>query len=220
MKGKKSIIVSIVLLLLFALLTILLMFGPTNYIGETNKEIGLVSLNEKYSYLEYNKVLDFISDIPLFLSIAIIGILAVLGAIQLVKRKSLFKVDKGITIFGIFIVILAGFWIVFDKFLVVNYRPILINGEVEASYPSTHILLVTFTILSSISILYKYLKNRKVIIIFNLIGSLLISVTFAFRLASGMHWFTDCVGGMLLGLSLYCLYIALKKEKMIEKENL
>ena len=219
MKSKKSIIVSITLFLVFSLLTLLLIYEDVNFVGETNKEVGLSGINEKYSYLEYNKVVDIISDIPLFLSIELIGVLAVTGFIQLIKRKSLFKVDKDITIFGVFIIVLAIFWIAFDKFFIINYRPILIDGEVEPSYPSTHILIVTFTMLSSISILYKYLKNRKIIIVMNLISSLLISITFVLRLASGMHWFTDCLGGMILGLSMYCLYVALKKEKLIEEEK-
>lgn len=214
MKGKKSIFVSMILLVIFVLFTVLVKFEDVNFIGETNKEVGLSTINEKFSYPEYNKKYDYISDVPLILSIAIVGIIAVFGFIQLLKRKSLFKVDRGIIIFGIYIGVLAALWYLFDEVLIVNYRPILIDGNVEASYPSTHILLVTFTLLSAPSVLYDYYKNRKVVIALSLVSSLLISVTFILRLASGMHWFTDCVGGMLLGLAIYCLYVGCKQYKL------
>ena len=219
MRGKKSIVVSMILFLAFALLTVLVMFEDVNYIGETNKEIGLVSINEKFSYLEYNKNYDYISSIPLLLSIAMIGIIVVGGFVQTIKRKSLFKIDKGVVVFEIFIVVLGVIWYLFDEVLIINYRPILVNGQVEASYPSTHILIVTFTMLSSLSVLYDWCKKRKLIIALSMCSSLLISASFVFRLASGMHWFTDCVGGLILGLAMYCLYIGCKQVK-VKKEEL
>ena len=219
MKCKKSFVVSIILLVLFVLFTALVKFEDVNFVGETNKEIGLASINKKYSYLEYNKTYNLISGIPLFLSVAVMGIIVVGGFVQAVKRKSLFKIDKGVVAFEIFIVILGVIWYLFDEILIINYRPILVNGQVEASYPSTHILLVTFALLSTPSVLYDYYKNRKVVIALSLLSAILISITFVLRLASGMHWFTDCVGGAMLGLAMYCLYIVCKQIK-VKKEEL
>ena len=133
--------------------------------------------------------------------------------------KSLFKIDKGVVTFEIFIVILGVIWYLFDEILIINYRPILVNGQVEASYPSTHILLVTFALLSTPSVLYDYYRNRKVVIALSLLSAILIAITFVLRLASGMHWFTDCVGGAILGLAMYCLYIVCKQIK-VKKEEL
>lgn len=210
MKNKKIFIISFIAMTLFVVLTFLLSFSGVRVDKHTGKEIGMYSINEKCSYFEYNATFDKLSDVFLVLSIALVALFAFIGLVQIIKRKSLFKVDKDIVVFGLFFVLLAFLWIAFDKFLVINYRPILIEGNVEPSYPSTHILVVSFTMISSVSLICKYLKNKKMILGVNIIFAIIISLTFILRLAAGMHWFTDCLGGLLLGISLSYLYIYFK----------
>lgn len=191
---------------LFVLLTIMLLFIDRGLALGTNKEIGMSFINQNASY-NYNESLDKISDIFLILAILLVAVIASFGFIQIVKRKSIFKVDSSILSFGVTLIILVIFWLAFEKLFVVNYRPILVDGDVESSYPSTHILLVTFILLSS-SFYFSKLMNDKNLRIATYISSIfIIGLTCVLRFASGMHWITDCIGGLLLGLSLYYLYI-------------
>lgn len=210
MKNNKYLISSFVLGILFVLFTISLIFVDVRLIGETNAKIGLGFINEISSKINYNSTLDKISDI--FLALGIIGVLffGIVGVIQLIKRKSLKKVDREIIVFGIFLIIMVMLWITFDKFLVINYRPILIDGEIEASYPSTHVMIVTFTLLTVTNLLSKYIKNDKVVKMFYGLAILFIMLATIFRILSGMHWISDCVGGLLLGSMLYSFYIQFK----------
>jgi len=211
---KKNLIITNILLGLFILLTISLLFIDVKVIGESNKEIGFALINRIFGKIEYNEFLDKSSDVFLVLSIVLIFSFALIGLIQLIKRKSLFKVDKKIIVFGIFLVVVAVLWIIFDKFIILNYRPILIEGELEASYPSTHIMLVSYTLLASVELLVKYIKSPKVRVAIRITSIIFIVATIILRFISGMHWLTDCIGGALLGIGLYFAFLTFSQEKM------
>ena len=130
---------------------------------------------------------------------------AFLGAIQWIKRKRILKVDKDILLLGVFYAILFGTYILFEC-VVINYRPILINGRLESSYPSSTTMLATCVIPTCIMQLNKRMKLcflKRV-----LITTLVIFVGFMVigRLVSGVHWFTDIVGGLLYSIGLIALY--------------
>ncbi|NMA52588.1 MAG: phosphatase PAP2 family protein, partial [Peptococcaceae bacterium] len=137
-----------------------------------------------------------------------------LGLIQLIKRRSLFKVDRDILILGGFYIITMAAYVFFEMFTV-NYRPVLINGLLEASYPSSTTLLVMCVMPTAIMQLNYRIKNS---IAVKLIDAGIILFT-AFmvigRLVSGVHWFTDIVGGLLLSATLVMAYLstALVKTK-------
>lgn len=139
---------------------------------------------------------------------------ATLGLIQLIKRRSLFKVDRDILILGGFYIITMAAYVFFEMFTV-NYRPVLINGLLEASYPSSTTLLVMCVMPTAIMQLNYRIKNS---IAVKLIDAGIILFT-AFmvigRLVSGVHWFTDIVGGLLLSATLVMAYLstALVKTK-------
>ena len=205
MKNKKNII-AISLMVAFIVLTSLLKFVDVRNIGEGNSSSGLSFINKLSSGITYNETLDKISDVFLIVSVLLVAIFAVIGCIQLIKRKSIFKVDREILLFGVSLIIMAVFWIFFEKAMIVNYRPIFIDGELESSYPSTHIMIVSFVCLSSVQMLENYLKKKAKILYIAAI--LIVVTTFTLRLVSGMHWLTDCVGGVILGCLLYFIFIA------------
>lgn len=209
MKKKKNIILSVGLLFAFCLLTICLLFINVRNTGIKNEKIGLFFINKFSLELEYNEFLDKFSDIFLIVSILGIGLLAAKGLTQLIKRRSLFKVDRSLISFGIVFVLLALLWLCFDHLIVINNRPILVDNEVEASYPSTHIMLVAFTLLS-LSEQFEN-KKKKYFLIFSIFS---VSITVVLRFVSGMHWISDCIGGILLGLSLYYLYLFIKEKRI------
>ena len=160
----------------------------------------------------YN-ITDWLGSVPFLI---VLGF-AILGVVQLIQRKNLFKVDYDILVLGGFYILVMVAYVLFEIFAI-NYRPILIDGCLEASYPSSTTLLVMCVIPTAIMQFHKRIKNnnvRRVVII----G---LSVFMAFmvigRLVAGVHWFTDIIGGALLSSSLVMLYYSV--NKIVEKEKI
>jgi undecaprenyl-diphosphatase len=130
---------------------------------------------------------------------------AVLGLVQLIKRKSILKVDRSILALGGFYVAVMAAYVFFEIF-VINYRPVLIEGTLEASYPSSTTMLVLCVMPTAVMQLRSRIKNRP---FRHAVSVALIAFT-AFmvigRLISGVHWFTDIIGGALISAGLVTLY--------------
>lgn len=195
---RKNSILLLIFTLGFILLTLLVSFVDKSVFMETGKEIGLFSVNKISNNFSYNKTLDLLSDILLLISISSIIFFIIVGAYQLFKRKRILKVDKEIISYGITLVIMAILWVVFEKLIVINYRPILVEGKLEASYPSTHILITGYSCISFAYLISKYLKNKKIINVIYLLSFIIIIAAFILRLICKMHWLTDCLSSLLL----------------------
>ena len=194
-------IIGIGFLGLFILLIILLQFDK-DVITISGKKVGLSHINDLINY-KSNKKLDLVSDIILYASfiVAIVGV--VLGLYQLITRKSLFKVDSFIIIFGIFLVIAIICWIAFDYIIKINYRPL---DPKEGSFPSTHVLLTIFLTNVGIAMVAEYSKNKTIILSSFIDSILFILLVVIFRILSGMHYITDVFGGVFLGNALFFLF--------------
>ena len=123
-----------------------------------------------------------------------------MGIIQVKKRKNIFKVDKEIIILGIFYIIIISIYIFFEN-IIINYRPILINGFLESSYPSSHTLM-TICLCGSSIIINKKIFNNKITRTIDVLLLLIILITVIGRLLSGVHWFTDIIGGSFISIAL------------------
>jgi undecaprenyl-diphosphatase len=132
---------------------------------------------------------------------------ALLGLIQLIKRKSIFKVDRSILILGGFYVAVAAAYVFFEK-VVINYRPILISGILEASYPSSTTMLVLCVMPTALLQLNKRIRNKALKLSTNIIITAFTVFMVIARLVSGVHWLTDIVGGCLYGLFILFWYLA------------
>ena len=191
---------------LFILLIILLNFDKS-LIVDGGKEVGLSHINNWVSYKE-NKNIDLLTDVFFYTSFSILVFEAILGLIQLIKEKSLFKVDKEIIAFGVASALALAVWLFFDHVFKLNYRPL--NPE-ECSFPSTHAFLVTFFTLSfhgfvclkSSKNLYKYLSL--------FISVMFISFVTIGRVAAGKHYITDVCGGLFIGLAFYFMLFGIIK---------
>lgn len=194
---------------LFLLLIIVLKAVDVQAIGPEGSRIGLAQINAAIHEatgvrMGWYKITNYLGVFSILVGLCF----ACLGLYQLIRRKSLLKVDREILILGGLYVLLAVLYILFE-FVVINERPIIMPGDehVEASFPSSHTML-TFVILgSAMTVLGKYIPRTRLCGIVQAVLGVLILVMVCGRLISGVHWFTDILGGILLGSALLFLFI-------------
>ena len=206
--GKRLLLVGCILVSAFIVWTVLIQTVDVQPIGQNGTDIGFAIFNRWFHkltgvHMTLYTITDWLGLIPLFVCMIFGGI----GFIQLVQRKSLFKVDYDIVFLGIYYVIVIFTYLIFEIFPI-NYRPILIEGFMEASYPSSTTLLVLSVMPTLNFQVNQRLKNvvvRKVICILTSIFSTFMVIG---RLVSGVHWFTDIVGSIMLSAGMFCIYKA------------
>ena len=211
---KRNLIITILLLVSSIIFIVLLKRIDIKCDAVNNSCIGFATVNqfifEKIGVnMIWYTITDWLGIIPILMSM----VYAIIGFKQLIKRKSIKKVDSEIIILGIFYIIVILTYILFEKYII-NYRPILMNESLEASFPSSHTLMTICLCCSSIIINNRLFKNNFTKIL-NVISLIIIIITIIGRLISGVHWFTDIVGGILISsflLMLFYLIINLKKN--------
>lgn len=215
MKNRKNILICILLVLLSIIYTILVKYVDTSIIGPNGSVVGFSSLNSFVFNLTGNnmtlyKITEILGIIPILIAL----MYAVIGLIQVIDRKSL-KVDKELIALGILYIIVILIYAFFEK-CIINYRPVLIDGVLEASYPSSHTLL-SICICGSALLINKYLFNNKKIYKYINIVSIISMVLIALgRLLSGVHWASDIIGSIIISITLLKIletyYLSIKKE--------
>ena len=205
---KKNLLIGSIFLAMFAVWTALIQSVDVQPLGQNGTSIGFATFNCWFHHFTgVNMAIYTITDWMGLVPVVICLIFAGIGLVQLIKRRSLFRVDADIMILGVYFVIVFLAYAIFEM-IPINYRPILIEGIMEASYPSSTTLLV----LSVMPVLIEQIQRRlsgigvKRIITIAAIAFSVFMVTG--RLISGVHWFTDIVGGELLSVGLYMLYKA------------
>ena len=211
---KKNLLIGSIFLAMFAVWTALIQ--SVQPLGQNGTSIGFATFNCWFHHFTgVNMAIYTITDWMGLVPVVICLIFAGIGLVQLIKRRSLFRVDADIMILGVYFVIVFLAYAIFEM-IPINYRPILIEGIMEASYPSSTTLLV----LSVMPVLIEQIQRRlsgigvKRIIT---IAAIAFSVMVIGRLISGVHWFTDIVGGVLLSAGLFKLYKAAVMLALKEK---
>ena len=191
---------------LFVLLNIMLKTIDVQAIGPQNSVIGLATVNNFFRHLiGVNENFYNLSELLGLLPIIMVCGFGVLGIVQMIKRKSLKKVDLDLIILGVFYVIVICVYVFFELFII-NYRPILIDGELEASFPSSHVLLAVCVISTTIIQLNYRIKNKFLKIFINILLYFVLTVSVIMRCLSGVHWFTDILGGYIISIALVLFY--------------
>ena len=194
---RKNFIFSICLLTAFVLWTVAISFMDVRAIGPQGSSVGFAGINGFVHNLTgvhfslYN-ITDWLGLVPIFVCMGF----GILGLTQWIKRKSICKVDYDILVLGGFYIITIAAYLFFEN-VVINYRPVLINGYLEASYPSSTTLLVTCVMPTAViqfnsRIRNKLLRNIVAVTLIAFIAFMVIG-----RLLSGVHWLTDIVGGLM-----------------------
>ena len=203
---KKCLITGIALTAFFILWTILIQTVDVKSVGVNGTDIGFSKINCWFHSLTgvnmtlYN-ITDWLGLVPVFICV----LFGCFGFIQFIKRKSLFKVDKDIIILGFYYVIVIFGYLIFEM-IPINYRPILINGFMEASYPSSTTLLVLSVMPTLNFQAKKRIKNRWVKNIICIISIIFSAFMVIGRLVSGVHWVTDIIGSCFLSGGLFYIY--------------
>ena len=217
---KKSLIQFVAVTLIAVVFTVLVKIVDVGFVSSTGSLVGFSSVNIPFSQkFGFNPIFYKVSEVLGYLIFLVIAVFAFIGCYQLIKRKSLMKVDKDLYALAITYVFTFALYIFFDKVLVINLRPIIMAGEsiAEPSFPSSHTLLAVSVLGTAISecgkIRRKSFRVSLVIVLAILMGATVLS-----RLFSGVHWVTDIVAGILWGevmMTLYQLFSTLfsKEEK-------
>ena len=215
MKRKIYLATAIVLLGLFFLFTALVLTVDLQPIGPSESKVGFATINgafkdaigsfadteEGYSKLWYN-VSGSIGFAPILIALCF----AILGLCQAIKRKSILKVDPEIIILGAFYVVVFAAYLGFE-IIPINFRPVLMDGELEASYPSSHTILAACFSTTAIFELSRLLRKKKILmVIADVCCGAIGAAVIACRLLSGVHWLSDIIAGILLSAALVCFY--------------
>ena len=208
---RKSFVASMCLLTAFVLWTVAICFVDVRAIGPQSSSVGFAGINGFVHNLTgvhwglYN-ITDWLGLVPIFVCMGF----GILGLVQWIKRKSIRKVDYDIFVLGGFYIVTIAAYLFFES-VVINYRPELINGYLEASYPSSTTLLVMCVMPTAVMQFNSRIKNK---VLRNIIAVAIIAfIAFMVigRLVSGVHWFTDIVGGALLSAGLVTMYYSVSK---------
>lgn len=215
MKNKKNILICVLLVLISIIYTLLVKYVDTSTIGPNGSVVGFSSLNSFVFNLTGNnmtlyKITEILGIIPILIAL----MYAVIGLIQVIDRKSL-KVDKELIALGILYIIVILIYVFFEK-CIINYRPVLIDGILEASYPSSHTLL-SICICGSALLINKYLfNNKKIYKYINIISIISMVLIVLGRLLSGVHWTSDIIGSIIISITLLKIletyYLSIKKD--------
>ena len=208
MRKKKLLFVGLSLCALFVVWTCLLRVVDVASIGPHGSSVGFATVNGFFHSLTGTNmtlyvITDWLGLVPIFTALGF----AILGLVQWIKRKSILRVDKSILALGVFYAVVMAVYIFFEL-VPINFRPVLIEGYLEVSYPSSTTMLVMCVMPTALMQFNSRIKNvtaRKVLasLIIAFISFMVIG-----RLISGVHWLTDIVGGVIFSAGVVMLYFA------------
>lgn len=208
MKSKK-LTAGAVLLVLFLILIVLIKTVDVQPVGPEKSQIGLAAINTSFHNLTgLQMTLYKVTQVTGYLAILSVVIFGLWGVWQLIQRKSIARMDKDILLLGGLYAALAVCYLFFEK-CIINYRPVILDEGLEASFPSSHTMLAMCLMLAAMEQLRRRLKDQPLGRILSMVCAVLLAVTVIGRLLSGVHWLTDILGGLLLGGALYLFYAGL-----------
>lgn len=215
-KTSKNCIIALTFGVLFVLWTLAIRYIDIKAIGPEGSEVGFAALNGFVHQLTgVHMMLYTLTDWLGLVPFGFVFGFAMLGLVQLIKRRDILKVDRSILVLGGFYVLVMAAYLLFEN-VVINYRPVLIEGVLEVSYPSSTTMLTLCVIPTAMMQLGERIKRdavRRVVLgVMAAFGAFMV----VGRLISGVHWFTDIIGGTLLSVALVALYCAVNGS-MAEK---
>ena len=176
-------------------------------IGPKGTSVGFATINSWFHkftgvHMGIYTITDWLGLIPLVICMCF----GMVGLIQWIKRKKIGKIDVDLLLLGVYYLIVIAVYLLFEK-IALNDRPILIEGRLEASYPSSTTLLTVSVMMTAV---WQFGRRIQKVIVKNclIVASLSFTIFMVgFRLISGVHWLTDIIGGLLISAALISIYI-------------
>lgn len=214
---KHMLIVSVALFALFFVFTVLVATADKAAGKVAGTEIGfshlnLAFFNATHKNGEISNGWYKLTEVLGYLALIEAATFAVYGVIQLIMRKSIKKIDKDLFVLAAAYVLLAIFYVAFEK-IVINYRPVLENGEIAASYPSSHTMLTLTIVGTGVFMLRRRITSRPALISAEVLSGAVMLVMVVGRALSGVHYLTDIFGGILLAAAIVTLFASFLPEK-------
>ena len=204
--ARVNLFIAIALFLLFVIWTALVSTVDVQPIGPDGSIVGFATLNGYFhSFTGANLWLYDLTDLLSIIPLLFVCGFGCLGLFQLIKGRKITSVDFSIIALGGFYIAVFVSFLFFEVF-VINYRPILIEGVLEASYPSSTTMLVMTIMPTAIMQLRTRIKNKTLSKLATVIMIAFPAFMVVGRIISGVHWITDIIGGALLSASLVMLY--------------
>ena len=209
MKRVRKMTLVVSLLAMFVFWTVVVCLVDVQPVGPEGAAVGLATWNRwlhNFTGVHWDlyEITDWLGLIPM----GIVGGFGLLGLAQWIARRSLGKVDRSILLLGGFYLVVLVLFVLFEL-VPVNYRPVLVDGKLEASYPSSTTMLVLCVMPTALMEWNHRIKSalRPWIMVAG-IGFMVLMVVG--RWVSGVHWTSDIVGGGFLGAGLVMLYNGIK----------
>lgn len=203
---------TILLFIISIIYTVLVTFVDKQTIGPEGTSVGFSAVNKVFlDLISYNPMWDKITDLMLMIAILTAVYFAATGFLQLVKEKrTLAEIDREVLIMGFLYVILVIMYVLFDK-VPFNYRPVLLPDEVEleASFPSTHVLMIC-TIMGSAIAAWRerFYDDENLVTVLKVFACAVMFIGVVGRVLAGVHWFSDICAGLLFSATLISAYEA------------
>lgn len=206
-KTKNGLLLTAILLMGFLIYTMCIMHVDAKPLGLDGTKVGFSSINVPiHELLGFSNVFYVLSKVIAVLAFIVIAFFAVITVVEMFVRKGFFKADQSLYALGVIYVLVLLAYVLFEK-VIINYRPIDLGEGLEASYPSSHTMLAVVVFVTA-AIQFKYrleesaLKKAVITVMYVLNGLMILC-----RLLSGVHWFTDILGGVILSSVFISLYL-------------
>lgn len=210
-KKKSSLLIAVLITVITGIYTVLVCTMDREAIGPDGTVVGFAAMNGKFAdAVGVNLMWDSITDVMMALAIVTAASFAVIGLIQLIRRKKISKVDAQVIGLAAVYVVIGILYVAFDK-IAINYRPVIMPGESapEASFPSSHVMVVCAIMCTAIVAWAKVLEDNKLFYnILRIAAIVIMLITIGGRIAAGVHWLTDIIAGVLYAATLTAIYVA------------
>ena len=197
---------SLVWLAIFILFTLLVAFVNRQPVGPQNSVVGFADFNlSVHEAIGTNKIFYILSKILGILAILLAGLETVNVIRQCIQRGGPDRVAADSLALMVIYTVTVLIYILFE-FVVINYRPVLDDGQLAASYPSSHSLLAVAVFLTAAEQMKFRIRNSQDRLVFTAVLTAACVLTILTRFLSGVHWITDIIGGILAGFFVLSLY--------------
>lgn len=188
--------------------TILIQTVDVQAIGPNGSAVGFAAFNGWFHqmtgvHMTLYTITDWLGLVPIFICMGF----GCVGLFQWIRRKRMLRVDGDILLLGVYY-LLVIFGYLFFEMVPINYRPVLIEGILEASYPSSTTLLVLSVMPTLTLQMNRRCESPRLRRAANAFAVVFSTFMVLGRLIAGVHWATDIVGSVLLSWGLFNLYWA------------